>query len=545
MSSLSKKRIFYKKGNVGFPFFFLTYDKSFKSVNIFHFQIITWTFKRRFFTLCYKKVNFVNIFNMQKKVLIVGGGVAGLCCGIQCQKYGFETMILEKTNSLGGNLTGWFRNGCYIDNCIHWLNGSLENSPLNKLFKDVGALDENTKFHQDKYFFVSEYNEKRIGLHIDLSVTEKEMKSACPEDIKEIDKFIKATKLCVKILKAKSKLNCLSSFLSLFSIYKRKTLSEVAKDCKSQLLKNFFVGYMLGEYSIYVLLFVYASFLQKDTKVPTDGSLCMAKRISKKYESLGGKFLTNTEIEKAEIRDDKIMFLKAKNGEEFSADYYVFSCDAMTTFNKLLGKKFMPKKLVKTFKDRKNYPVISSFHVAYDIALDKLNIPDSLIFDCNPITIGVSQYNTMVIRNYDYGINYAPNGHSVLQVFLLQREQDYDYFASLSKKEYDEQKKILSQKITEIIIKKFPHFKDKISILDCWTPLSYTHYFNAYKGSYLCFGLTKKVREKSLSAKIPHCENGFLATQWQRVFGGLPNALKEGLNCAKVLYLKDISHANR
>lgn len=478
---------------------------------------------------------------MKKKVLIVGGGVSGLCCGIQCQKYGYETMILEKTNSLGGNLTGWFRNDCYIDNCLHWLNGSLENTHLNYLFKEIGAIDKNTQFHQGEYFYVSEHNKKRIGLNVDLSITEKEMKSACPEDIKEINKFIKAMKLCLKLFESKSKLSSLSCFLSLLSIYKRKTLFEVAENCNSQLLKNFFTDYILGEYSIYVLIFAYASFLQKDAKVPKDGSLCMAKRISEKYESLGGKFLTNVEIEKAEIKDNKILFLKAKNDEKFSADYYIFACDAMTTFSKLLGKRFIPKKLLKTFKDRKNYPLISSFHIAYDINLHKLNIPDAFCFDCSPITIGVSQYNRLMIRNYDYGINYAPSGHSVLQVFLLQRENDYDYFASLSKKEYNEEKKKITQIITDIIINQFPQFKDKITPLDCWTPLTYTHYFNAYKGSYLCFGITKKFRLKSLSAKIPNCENGFLATQWQRVFGGVPNAMKEGINCAKTIYLKDIN----
>lgn len=50
----------------------------------------------------------------KKKVIIIGGGVSGLTCGIYCQKLGFDTLIFEKHNISGGNLTGWNRKGMYI-----------------------------------------------------------------------------------------------------------------------------------------------------------------------------------------------------------------------------------------------------------------------------------------------------------------------------------------------------------------------------------------------------------------------------------------------
>ncbi|MBO5126874.1 MAG: NAD(P)/FAD-dependent oxidoreductase, partial [Clostridia bacterium] len=59
---------------------------------------------------------------MNKKVLIIGAGISGLACGIYAQKNGIDSIIVEKTHFAGGNLTGWKRKDCYIDNCIHWLN---------------------------------------------------------------------------------------------------------------------------------------------------------------------------------------------------------------------------------------------------------------------------------------------------------------------------------------------------------------------------------------------------------------------------------------
>jgi phytoene desaturase len=40
------------------------------------------------------------------KVIIIGGGIAGLSAGIFAQKNGFQSLILEKNQTLGGECTG-------------------------------------------------------------------------------------------------------------------------------------------------------------------------------------------------------------------------------------------------------------------------------------------------------------------------------------------------------------------------------------------------------------------------------------------------------
>ena len=59
-----------------------------------------------------------------KKVVIIGGGIAGMTAGILLQKAGFTTEIYEKNAVPGGQCTGWKREGYFIDNCIHWLTGT-------------------------------------------------------------------------------------------------------------------------------------------------------------------------------------------------------------------------------------------------------------------------------------------------------------------------------------------------------------------------------------------------------------------------------------
>jgi hypothetical protein len=57
------------------------------------------------------------------KVLIIGGGIAGLCSGVYLRKNGFFTEILEMHSLSGGLATAWKRNGYTFENCVHWLVG--------------------------------------------------------------------------------------------------------------------------------------------------------------------------------------------------------------------------------------------------------------------------------------------------------------------------------------------------------------------------------------------------------------------------------------
>ena len=72
-----------------------------------------------------------------KKVIVIGGGIAGLSAGIYALKAGFEAEIYEKNTIPGGECIGWNRKGYHIDNCIHWLTGTLKGTELYDVWKTV------------------------------------------------------------------------------------------------------------------------------------------------------------------------------------------------------------------------------------------------------------------------------------------------------------------------------------------------------------------------------------------------------------------------
>ena len=88
---------------------------------------------------------------VEKKVVIVGGGIAGLCTGVYLRRLGFDTEILEMHAIAGGLATAWKKGGFTFENCVHWLVGSKDGGQLNAGWKevfDIGRLE----FFEDPVF---------------------------------------------------------------------------------------------------------------------------------------------------------------------------------------------------------------------------------------------------------------------------------------------------------------------------------------------------------------------------------------------------------
>ena len=55
------------------------------------------------------------------KIVIIGGGIAGLACGCYLQMNGYRTEILETNTVPGGLCAAWDRGPYVFDGCLRWL----------------------------------------------------------------------------------------------------------------------------------------------------------------------------------------------------------------------------------------------------------------------------------------------------------------------------------------------------------------------------------------------------------------------------------------
>jgi phytoene dehydrogenase-like protein len=92
-----------------------------------------------------------------RNIAIVGAGIAGLTAGIYALQSGFDVTIYESHTIPGGASTSWKRKGYLSEGGMHWLTGSSPDIPLNRLWREVGAIDDSVAVHYRDVFLTFEY----------------------------------------------------------------------------------------------------------------------------------------------------------------------------------------------------------------------------------------------------------------------------------------------------------------------------------------------------------------------------------------------------
>lgn len=275
----------------------------------------------------------------------------------------------------------------------------------------------------------------------------------------------------------------------------------------------------------------YGNFVAGDGGIPKGGSRAMALRMEEKFKSLGGKSYTNKPVKKIIIEDNLAKGIVLENNEEIYGDYIIVSCDMDYTFNDLLDKSYMDPVLKMMYENDKDYLIYGMFQVAYGIDSEEDLLKGEIMLDCSDIKIAPWMGDRMTIKTYGYEPSFAPENKQILQVLLPLDVSAYDYWMKLyeDKEEYDNKKKELAQILMKKIEENYEGYKDKMIILDSWTPVTYKRYCNAYKGYNQAFVANKNADAKLYpSPYVKNLDNVILCGQWITPPGGVPGAAITG-----------------
>ena len=126
---------------------------------------------------------------MNKKIIIIGGGIAGLSAGIYARLNGFETEILEMHSLTGGQCTAWERKGYRFDYCLHWLVGTRK-GPFNDIWKETNVINDEVEIiDHEVHTKVIAKDGREFILFTDLSKWQDYLNNLAPEDTKRINKM--------------------------------------------------------------------------------------------------------------------------------------------------------------------------------------------------------------------------------------------------------------------------------------------------------------------------------------------------------------------
>ncbi|KPU44327.1 phytoene desaturase (lycopene-forming) [Oxobacter pfennigii] len=481
-----------------------------------------------------------------KKVIIIGAGIAGLTAGVYARQSGFDVTIYEAHSIPGGASTSWKRKGYLFEGGMHWLTGSSPKTALHKLWREIGALDDSTAVYNRDPFFVFEHEGKAAFLYRDIDKLQAHLTELSPEDKKEIIRLCRDLKKFMKIdmpitdikgVKVKEKsaipVSVLISMLPAFfrmSFYSNQTAKEYAMRYKSPLLQGLFRSVVGDDNTAIAMVFTMSTLANGDGGYPAGGSLAMAGRIAKRFETLGGVIKYNSKVEKVIIKKGVatgIVF----NGEEFSADAVVITQDTLAAIDTLFDKP-----LKETWADKmrtETKPMLNTF-ICLGIKEDLAGIHESIAFTSDtPFTCAGEEIKEVGINNYAGYEGYAPNGCTAVTSAVV--GDSYEWWKERKiNGTYEAEKQRLSESFIDVLAKKYPQTAGKVEVWDVATPLTYERYLHSYKGSWMSI-MSKGEKMQSYPSKPESISNLYFAGHRLMIPGGLPIAAETGRKAVQYL----------
>jgi phytoene dehydrogenase-like protein len=476
---------------------------------------------------------------MNKKIVIIGGGVAGLSAGIYAKLNGFDAEIVEMHSITGGQCTAWERKGYRFDYCLHWLVGTRK-GPFNEIWNETNVLNKQVEIiDHEVHTKIFADDGREFILYTNIDRWEEYLCSIAPEDKKQINKMCSEMRKSTflqpysdppglrKPGKTISSMFSMMPVMMLFMKYGRKSCDEYFRELKfsSETLKYFFSSlYGERDFSALAFIMMFAWFNQKNAGYLVGGSLPMAQRMTERFLGLGGKLTTKKRVAKITVENDMAKGVVLSDGTEIKADYIISAADGHSTIFEMLDGEYLNSKIINAYDKWDLFtPLIQvSFGINKKI-VSEIPVETWLVKDQK---IGkTTTKNGYSLMNYYFDRTMAPEGKSVI---VMRFESPWELWQDINKDEYKLEKKDIERDALSLLEKHYPGISESIEIVDVATPLTDVKYTGVWKGSYEGFLPSSKNLMSNLDPKLPRLKKFYMAGQWLFPGGGLPPAGQSG-----------------
>ena len=278
---------------------------------------------------------------MAKKVLIIGGGVAGLSAGCYARMNGYEAEIHESHTIPGGLCTTWKRGRYLFDGSLEWLVGSAASSPFHKYWREVGALAGTPILDREIFYQFLGRDGRRLCFYADADRLERHLVELSPGDAEPaahlrrlVKAFASRSLLPDKPMELLGPLDIARLILGMLPVMKemgyaqKTTTAEFAAKFKDPLIRDGLqISLALPECSLLSLVATLADFHNHAAGFPKGGSLELSRRIEARYLALGGRVEYRSKVARILVENGKAVGAALADGREVRADYVIGAAD--------------------------------------------------------------------------------------------------------------------------------------------------------------------------------------------------------------------------
>jgi phytoene dehydrogenase-like protein len=486
---------------------------------------------------------------VEKSILIIGAGIAGLSCGCYAQVNGCRSQIFELHTIPGGLCTSWRRGDYVFDGAVRYLTGVHPQSKVHQLWEELGVLEGREFYFYDEFERFEGTDRRALCMYTDIGRLEEHLLDLAPEDRGAIHEFAEAlrqfTKMEVPVDITPSDLaEMLDLGQSMLPVlapvlrWRNVTVSQFARRFRNPLLREAFPQFFQfsrHDFPMMLMLQVLAMMNDREAGYPIGGSLRFAEDIAERYLALGGEIHYRSRVVKILIKDDQAIGVRLEDGSEHYADIVISAADGHSTLFDLLDRRYLDERL----RSRYRYmPVAKSIlQVSLGVDVDLSAEPPVLSFPlARSILLGNIWHDRLVSKHYCFDPTMAPSGKSVVSVWC---EADYDHWKRLreNRRRYREAKRKVADQVISGLDEQYPGLASKVEVVDVATPITYERYTANWRGSFAGWALTTRKMSMmmggGMSKTLSGLEGFYMIGQWVEPGGNVELAAASGRDVIK------------
>lgn len=492
---------------------------------------------------------------MEKSIIIIGAGVAGLAAGCYAQMNGYRSQIFELHDIPGGLCTAWERQGYTIDGCIHYLFGSAPGQPFHQVWEELGALKGREIINHDEFMTIVAENGRAFTAYADPNRLEAHMKELSPADADLITDFCDGIRQFEQfdmalMQKKPRELMDPGDWLEFnrkivpyalpLAKWGMTSAREFAAKFQDPLLRRAFpLMFGWADIPVMVGMSVLAFMATGNAGFPAGGSLAFAQAIARRYLDLGGEIRYKAQVEKILVENGRAVGVRLYNDEIHRADYVISAADGRGTLFDMLGEEFVTARVRKLYDG--HLPIHAQILVALGVNRDLSTLPHWMTYLLDePLLIAGEERTAVTVKHFCFDPSLAPAGKSVIHLTL---ESNYGYWQRIyGRRLYDTEQLQVADILIDFLETKYPGIRADIEMKDVATPLSYERYTGNWLGSTCGWLLTDKtmmMMVKGMSKTLPDLANFYMVGQWVEPGGSVPIVAMSGRNAIQLICAAD------
>jgi len=484
-----------------------------------------------------------------RKVVIIGGGIAGLCTAVYALKRGYEVEVLEMNDVAGGLAMSWRRSPYTFETCLHWLVGSNPKGEFRAQWEEVCDMKRLTFVDPAEFVRIETESGEHLTIYTDVDRLEAELLRRAPQDVERIRDLTHSIRVLGKFRMldpsgglADNWLNMLRDLPVFPVIGKLSKMSgrEYGDRFGDPLLRSFFSSGDIGKMSAIAMVISLAWMHTRNAGYCVGGSQALIRLIEEKIASLGGKIRFKTKVDRIVVENDTAVGVALATGETVRADWVISAADGHATLFEMLGSKYVDEATRKMYEERELFA--SYLQVSLGVGMDLSKQPHmlSLLLDV-PVRVDpgtAMQY--LSFRFFHYDPTFSPSGKTAVTSLLSTR--NHQYWVDLRKNDpemYRREKHRIAETVIGALEKRIPGVREAIEVVDVSSPASVIRYTGNWKGTMEGWLVEPGSGFKSLPNTLPGLKHFVMAGQWVMPGGGLPSGPMTAKPAVKAMCKQD------